>query len=67
MKTIVRGALLFDAVPHEPLSTTAKTIARRLGVTERTAQRHLEALRDAGLVVREGRTNGPDQSRWWRA
>ena len=67
MKTIVRAALLFDAIPHEPLSTTATTIARRLGVTTRTAQRHLETLREAGLVERGGAAKSREPERWWRA
>lgn len=67
MKTIIRGALLFDAIPHEPLTTTARTIAGRVGITVRSAQRHLEELRRAGLVERGGIANRCEPVRWWRA
>lgn len=67
MKTIIRGALLFDAIPHEPLTTTARTIAGRVGITVRSAQRHLEELRRAGLVERDDPAKRRDPARWWRA
>lgn len=66
MKTIVRAVLLWDAIPAEPLTTTAPTIAKRLRVTVRTAQRHLETLRREGLVERLDDENG-HPAQWWRA
>jgi DNA-binding transcriptional ArsR family regulator len=41
----------------EPLFTSVATLAKRLGVSERTIQRHLKALVDAGYIERKPQTH----------
>lgn len=63
MSDIVRGVRLWLALPDAPRSTTARRVAKRLAVHVRTAQRHLIALRSAGLAG----SDAGRPARWWRS
>lgn len=69
MSDLVAGALLYARLPDPPQWTTADKVARVLGVTRRTAQRHLRAFEAAGLAYTDwdGNAPRPRAAHWWRA
>lgn len=69
MSDLVAGALLYTRLPDYPKWTTADKVAAVLGVSRRTAQRHLKAFEAAGLAFTDwdGVAERMRPARWWRA
>jgi predicted ArsR family transcriptional regulator len=69
MSDLVAGALLYTQLPAYPAWTTADKVAAVLGVSRRSAQRHLRAFEAAGLAFTDWDGGGDRHhpARWWRA